>query len=1809
VLNLICEPPSHQDSISPARSGIPESPGKTVVRFARDLFGTADQDHDGELDVSEVAWLVEQLWMKLGQPIQMAGGETELLRVVRAAVGAFDAGGESVARINFPEFLIMLTRKPWRELLPEHVPWAGSTSPSPSPSVSPSPVPRVRSPPRPRGGGSPSRQRKGVVVAQAILSEAESLFDAADRDQDGKVREAELRDMLTALWAGLDPDSEPIDMGVLNREVAVNMASHDPEDTGADFKAVLEMLSVSPWKERLPSAVRKEILECIDLKLNRKRSPSPTRSWLWQSAPDDGTPAEVVLRLAKRLWDEKGVAEGLNLDQKGGVKLEEESIARVMLTFWSHLGRPLPSDYRIGMVEQIRSVTLQHGGVDGRLPYSYFLRMITMKPWKDLMPPELQNSLPPLVLSHMAKLAAEELPPPKKGRPWDRNNDGTGGAQMVLGLVKELWVESSKDHEASQIEVGRIGSLLREVLNKIGGADEAIEGESQERHIDAGVDAIGVSWLSLNQFLPLLITEPWRQLFPAEIFPSFESAVNKALLEISRTLSPPRAKRMMSTLRGSPEEKCDELVGIAQRIFDSHDADKIGFIGEEEVGTALKALFDEIGISLPAKEKMAFMSLIHQSTGGKGLYFSEFLRLLTKQPWKQFLPPDVQASLPMIVIQLAKDSQPWSWPQDAPAAAFLSLLKEMYNNIASRVPNGGFINAKECTELIQSLFIKIGARKGIQTIQEEAPVSLEVLVLREIKVWGRGDNTVELPGVLRLLNERPWSALLPPEVAKELAKLSNREFRRASPVKRQKAARAPVMWIWEQTGEDGPQVLVQVAKELFLAADHSHSGQVEGSECAGLLTDLFTKLGMLEFPPDVKYNMQYTCECMVKRFDTEATGAINFLEFLRMVAQKPFRNLLPIGVANRLPTLICKIVKLALPDVPMDDDEVVEKEAGATAVEELVAGSTAEGKAVLGMAKGLFEQADKDNSGLIDLDELTAVLTELSNKLGAKPTGRDAMRREVKACMMEFDTDRSGQIDFTEYLGMVMRKPWRSLLPPTGVKQVEAMIERLKRKARNSSVTPWVWESAVSDGKGGPSDVLLKVTKDLFEEGRASSDGLGEEEVAWFFRTFFMMLGPSKAKLQGDILVALLPLVRKGMAQFPDADGMLSYEQVLRLFLQVPWRNNLPSEIRLQFSRLLVTEIENLSGVSMSATPKRESAFRWRAIAATPGDAVVCMCERLFAGRDSKKSGKLDMEAVSWLLKDLFMEMEARISPEVMIRLVESIRETMVQLQLGPGGGQNGFDLEGILQLLVSPTWKVMLPKQVQESLPMIVLGIHAKLHPQPGDALEVVLSKLFKQLNPAQGGMNEGHPTEMSRYALKRVMAIVWERTGRGPRNEEARVEAVEAVLRLYDVDNSGGLTLQEFSSFVCEKPQWCLLPLSIVDTLREARGSPQKGRTQAQQPAIWEIDTSEPPAKVVLRLGEELYAAALESSGEVDRGLGLGAESLCDLLKDFWSKAGRGVRSGEKLAVKESIDNVIARFGKQDSGRLLFHEFMMTLTMPPWRKKFTTEIRNNLPILIMKLSQAHPRGNGDDASMSGMGGEEQGAAMIAAAQALFEAADLNNTGEIDEEELAVLMQKMWQKLGRPMGNVRARLVEEVREHMKAFDKDRSGGLSFHEFLRMLTRKPWRDLLPPQVQKHLPLLVQGVISPQKKVTETTGLPALVVLQSARDIFQEYDYEKKGEMSESELQKMCEQVWIKLGRTVNTALRDEVRDLMLVFDKDGSGGIDFVEFVRLVARRPWKVLLRPDAQEALKHITLKELQDEARKGAGGAPAGGAGHRS
>ena len=68
-------------------------------------------------------------------------------------------------------------------------------------------------------------------------------------------------------------------------------------------------------------------------------------------------------------------------------------------------------------------------------------------------------------------------------------------------------------------------------------------------------------------------------------------------------------------------------------------------------------------------------------------------------------------------------------------------------------------------------------------------------------------------------------------------------------------------------------------------------------------------------------------------------------------------------------------------------------------------------------------------------------------------------------------------------------------------------------------------------------------------------------------------------------------------------------------------------------------------------------------------------------------------------------------------------------------------------------------------------------------------------------------------------------------------------------------------------------------------------------------------------------------------------------------------------------------------------------------------------------------------------------GRAVIRAAKMLFEEADTSKNGEIDEEELAVLLHKLWARLGTPMpADYRMKLMSEVRNAMEVFDADNTG-------------------------------------------------------------------------------------------------------------------------------------------------------------------------
>lgn len=92
--------------------------GMAVMRAAKQIFTDADADKNGSIDREEFAWLVKQLWNKLGIDVPI-DFQSRLEYEVENAFEQFDTNRDGV--ISFSEFLNMVTTDPWKALLPLEV--------------------------------------------------------------------------------------------------------------------------------------------------------------------------------------------------------------------------------------------------------------------------------------------------------------------------------------------------------------------------------------------------------------------------------------------------------------------------------------------------------------------------------------------------------------------------------------------------------------------------------------------------------------------------------------------------------------------------------------------------------------------------------------------------------------------------------------------------------------------------------------------------------------------------------------------------------------------------------------------------------------------------------------------------------------------------------------------------------------------------------------------------------------------------------------------------------------------------------------------------------------------------------------------------------------------------------------------------------------------------------------------------------------------------------------------------------------------------------------------------------------------------------------------------------------------------------------------------------------------------------------------------------------------------------------------------------------------------------------------------------
>lgn len=171
---------------------------------------------------------------------------------------------------------------------------------------------------------------------------------------------------------------------------------------------------------------------------------------------------------------------------------------------------------------------------------------------------------------------------------------------------------------------------------------------------------------------------------------------------------------------------------------------------------------------------------------------------------------------------------------------------------------------------------------------------------------------------------------------------------------------------------------------------------------------------------------------------------------------------------------------------------------------------------------------------------------------------------------------------------------------------------------------------------------------------------------------------------------------------------------------------------------------------------------------------------------------------------------------------------------------------------------------------------------------------------------------------------------------------------------------------------------------------------------------------------------------------------------------------------------------------------------------------------------------------------------------------------------------------------DLRIRVVEEARQAIHKFDHSGKGTLDFKSFLRMLGVKPWCDLLPEDAAKAIPFMLMKGLGDDFDSNKTEKKPATAskvdaVVDYCREMFEDADADGNGLIDEAELADVLKGVWAHLGRPFGSndfdRLHYEVHTAMMNYSGNNSGTLNFAEFVQMLGKRPWRMMLPAEMQD------------------------------
>eukprot|EP00656_Telonema_subtile_P049542 TRINITY_DN6184_c0_g1_i1.p1 TRINITY_DN6184_c0_g1~~TRINITY_DN6184_c0_g1_i1.p1 ORF type:complete len:528 (-),score=192.16 TRINITY_DN6184_c0_g1_i1:124-1707(-) len=491
--------------------------------------------------------------------------------------------------------------------------------------------------------------------------------------------------------------------------------------------------------------------------------------------------------------------------------------------------------------------------------------------------------------------------------------------------------------------------------------------------------------------------------------------------------------------------------------------------------------------------------------------------------------------------------------------------------------------------------------------------------------------------------------------------------------------------------------------------------------------------------------------------------------------------------------------------------------------------------------------------------------------------------------------------------------------------------------------------------------------------------------------------------------------------------------------------------------------------------------------------AVIMSARKIFRSVDGDGNGRLDRTELGVLVQELrkSMGLDYLNAHQIHVEVTE-------MLHLFDINRDGDISFDEFLRMVVTPPWCRLLPESVQGKLHEVVMDSvsDAPVHKRERDvifraaALEAAAASVLRSAKNIFREIDSNGDGQLDRDELEHAIADLWSRVGDPIQTREQLEVLTRNALDNFDDDRNGLISFKEFVKMISNPPWDQLLPPDVQakmhNSLMDAHTDTKEQR--AERDSTFREAATAAAAKATLKAAKELF---MEVDGD-GNGTINEAELECLILMTFERLAPAHVQIS-RGELRATATEVMDRFDTNGSGVIDFDEFISMLCVAPWNKLLPEDVQSYLEQKSRRRA-ASPMGKR-------AADETASAAVIRAARELFKEVDMDENGWIDNDELYWLLKKLQRRIGSQT-DTKEQLDHQVSAAMDTFDSGHTGTLNFHEFLRMITTQPWANMLPAEVQRHLPNFVyqdsaSGSSYKQARGSQAAGAPALGSIAAA----------------------------------------------------------------------------------------------------------------